>query len=138
MPDAQNLALPALGSFLFSREAIPDLEACDSANAYLLDAVRALAFINDRHGRRLVDYKNLRSEELGSVYEALLELLPDVHIEALQFDLRTVSGSERKSTGSYYTPELDLVQLRGITNRVDEAFEQCARNFYHVGLLLGR
>lgn len=103
------LGLPALGSFLFSREAIPDLEACDIANAYLLDAVRALAFINDRHGRRLVDYKNLRSEELGSVYEALLELLPDVHIEALQFDLKTVSGSERKSTGSYYTPE-SLVQ----------------------------
>ncbi len=104
-----ELALPALGSFLFSREAIPDLEACDIANAYLLDAVRALAFINDRHGRRLVDYKNLRSEELGSVYEALLELLPDVHIEARQFDLKTVSGSERKSTGSYYTPE-SLVQ----------------------------
>ena len=104
-----ELGLPALGSFLFSREAIPDLEACDIANAYLLDAVRALAFINDRHGRRLVDYKNLRSEELGSVYEALLELLPDVHIEALQFALKTVSGSERKSTGSYYTPE-SLVQ----------------------------
>ena len=104
-----ELALPALGSFLFSREAIPDLEACDIANAHLLDAVRALAFINDRHGRRLVDYKNLRSEELGSVYEALLELLPDVHIEARQFELKTVSGSERKSTGSYYTPE-SLVQ----------------------------
>ena len=104
-----ELGLPALGSFLFSREAIPDLEACDIANAYLLDAVRALAFINDRHGRRLVDYKNLRSEELGSVYEALLELLPDVHIEARQFELKTVSGSERKSTGSYYTPE-SLVQ----------------------------
>src|SRR5262249_24929327 len=104
-----ELALPALGSFLFSREASPDLEACDIANAYLLDAVRALAFISDRHGRRLVDYKNLRSEELGSVYEALLELLPDVHIEARQFELKTVSGSDRKSTGSYYTPE-SLVQ----------------------------
>ena len=66
--------------------------------------MRALAFINDRHGRRLVDYK-IYSEELGSVYEALLELLPDVHIEARQFELKTVSGSERKSTGSYYTPE---------------------------------
>jgi hypothetical protein len=104
-----ELALPALGSFLFSREAIPDLESCDIANAHLLDAVRALAFINDRHGRRLVDYKNLCSEELGSVYEALLELLPDIHIEARQFELKTVSGIERKSTGSYYTPE-SLVQ----------------------------
>jgi hypothetical protein len=36
------------------------------------------------------------------------------------------------------TSKLDFVQLRGITNRVNEAFEQFARNFYDVGLLLGR
>src|SRR5947208_17096446 len=88
-----ELGLPALGSFLFSRDAIPDLEACDIANAHLLDAVRALAFINDRHGRRLVDYKNLCSGELGSVYEALLDLLPDVYIETRQFEFKSVSVS---------------------------------------------
>jgi hypothetical protein len=31
--------------------------------------------------------------------------------------------------------QLDFIQLRGITNRVNEAFEQCAGDFYHVGLL---
>src|SRR5262245_29880350 len=33
--------------------------------------------------------------------------------------------------------ELDFIQLRGITNRVNEAFAQCTGDFYHVGLLLG-
>jgi len=32
-------------------------------------------------------------------------------------------------------PELDFIQLCGIAHRINEAFEQCAWNFYHVGLL---
>jgi hypothetical protein len=65
------LALPALGSFLWSSDAVVDLlgdESCQIANSDLLNAIRALAFIVDKHGRRPVDYKNLQSEELGSVY----------------------------------------------------------------------
>ena len=38
-----ELGLPALGSFLWSREAVADLAGCDLANADLLDAIRALA-----------------------------------------------------------------------------------------------
>jgi hypothetical protein len=34
-------------------------------------------------------------------------------------------------------PQLDFIQLCGIAHRIHEAFEQCARYFYHVGLLLG-
>jgi hypothetical protein len=104
-----ELGLPALGSFLFSNEAIADLEGCEIANHDLRSAIRALAFITDGHGRRTVDYKNLRSEELGSVYEALLELHPVINAEARQFDLERAGGNERKTTGSYYTPD-SLVQ----------------------------
>jgi hypothetical protein len=121
-----ELGLPALGSFLFSKEAIPDLEGCEIANAHLLEAVRALAFIIDKHGRRPVDYKNLRSEELGSVYEALLELHPEMNVEAKQFELKTASGNERKTTGSYYTPD-SLVQClldSALDPVVDEAIKQ--------------
>ena len=104
-----ELGLPALGSFLFSEEAVADLNGCELANHDLLEAVRALAFITDGHRRRTVDYKNLRSEELGSVYEALLELHPEINAEARQFNLASASGNERKTTGSYYTP-VSLVQ----------------------------
>ncbi|MBL8202642.1 MAG: N-6 DNA methylase [Blastocatellia bacterium] len=104
-----ELGLPALGSFLFSNDAIAALNNCEIANHDLLEAIRALAFIRDEHGLRTVDYKNLRSEELGSVYEALLELHPIINAEARHFDLDSASGNERKTTGSYYTPD-SLVQ----------------------------
>lgn len=99
-----ELALPALGSFLWSREAIADLDGCDIANRDLLEAVRALAFTVDNNILRAVDYKNLGSEELGSVYESLLELYPELNVDVGTFELSQAAGSERKTTGSYYTP----------------------------------
>jgi len=99
-----ELALPALGSFLFSPQAVADLEGCQLANADLLEAIRALAWTRDAHALRPVDYRNLGSEELGSIYESLLELHPLLNQETGTFELHTASGHERKTTGSYYTP----------------------------------
>ena len=59
---------------------------------------------SDGHALRPVDYRNLGAEELGSVYESLLELHPVLNAEAGTFELTTASGHERKTTGSYYTP----------------------------------
>ena len=52
---------------------------------------------------RPVDFRNLDSEELGSVYESLLELHPDYHPGEQVFRLSAAAGNERKTTGSYYT-----------------------------------
>jgi hypothetical protein len=98
------LGLPGLGGFLFSERATPDLDEAQLANRFLLEAIRALAFTTEGKVRRPVDYKNLGSEELGSVYESLLELHPRLHVGAATFNLDTAAGSERKTTGSYYTP----------------------------------
>ncbi len=100
----RELALPALGSFLFSDKALPDLEHCDISNFELSEATRALAVTVSNGIRRPVDYKNLGAEELGSVYESLLELHPRVNLDAASFELSVASGHERKTTGSYYTP----------------------------------
>jgi hypothetical protein len=99
-----ELALPALGSYLWSEEAITDLHKCDISNSDLLDAIWHLSYTKDENTRRPVDYKNLGSEELGSVYEFLLELHPLINSESGSFSLQTAGGSERKTTGSYYTP----------------------------------
>jgi len=99
-----ELALPALGSFLWSDQATPDLIKADIANHYLLDAVRALAFTVEDKVFRVVDYKNMGAEELGSVYESLLEMHPELNADAATFDLKVAPGHERKTTGSYYTP----------------------------------
>lgn len=69
----QALGLPALNGFLFSSQrAVPDLIGCELENASLLVAVHALAFTEEKGMRRTVDYKNLGSEELGSVEVARL------------------------------------------------------------------
>jgi hypothetical protein len=99
-----DLGLPGLGSFLWSVDATPHLRGADLPNTALLDAVRALATIDDRGVGRSVDYRNLGAEELGSVYESLLELHPDLKVDAATFDLTTGPGNERRTTGSYYTP----------------------------------
>ncbi len=99
-----ELALPALGSFLWSEAALPNLCRAELANRDLLEAVRALAFTEDQRRLRPVDYRNLGSEELGSIYESLLELHPEVDTGAALFALRSAAGHERKTTGSYYTP----------------------------------
>jgi hypothetical protein len=100
-----ELGLPALGGFLFSPGAAEALDGCDLDNHHLLTAVRALAFVGTGRARRPVSFKELGARELGSVYESLLELVPVVNARAGTFELRTASGNERKTTGSYYTPE---------------------------------
>jgi hypothetical protein len=106
----KGLGIPVLGSFLFSNEALPDLESAELENGALLIAVRGLAFILDGNTRRVVDYRNLGTRELGSVYESLLELHPQINMEAGTFELITAAGNERKTTGSYYTAE-DLIKV---------------------------
>jgi hypothetical protein len=98
------LGLPALGSFLWSDRALVDLNRAQLSNRALLEALRALASVRDGKVLRAVDYKNLGAEELGSVYESLLELHPELDADAGTFALNVAAGSERKTTGSYYTP----------------------------------
>ena len=123
---APELGLPVLGSFLWSEESVSDLIACDISNSYLLEAVRALGFT--RRGKDLwrVDYRNLGSEELGSVYESLLELVPDLNVDAHSFSLTVVAGHERKTTGSYYTPH-SLVQCL-LDSALDPVLDEAARS----------
>ena len=119
-PDGcQTLGLSGLGSFLWTPEKTPNLngphEAADGrtpveiSNDDLLSAIRALAYVEQDGILRSVDYRNLGSEELGSVYESLLELHPDIEIDAQRFSLATAAGNQRKTSGSYYTPD-SLVQ----------------------------
>lgn len=103
------LALKGLGSFLWSDSAVADLIGCKLQNRSLLRAIFSLSFTVVEKTRHIVDYRNLGPEELGSVYEALLEMHPELDLNAGLFSLKAVSGNERKTTGSYYTPS-ELVQ----------------------------
>jgi hypothetical protein len=121
-----ELALPALGSFLFSPRAMPHLDACEISNRDLLAAVRSLAITQTKQGRRAVDYKNLGAEELGSVYESLLELHPALDTVVGTFSLSSAAGSERKKTGSYYTPTSLISCL--LDSALDPVIAEAARS----------
>jgi hypothetical protein len=103
---APALALKPLGSFLWSPDAVEALAGVSLDNRHLLDAVRHLCLVHDEEAKvqRPVDYRNLGAEELGSVYESLLELHAEVDPDGRAFALETAAGNERKTTGSYYTP----------------------------------
>ena len=105
------LGLPAMGGGLWDPTSTEDVGGAELANRDLLTAIRALAFTIDGTTRRPVDYRNLGAEELGSVYESLLELHPDVDLASRSVTLGTVAGHERKTTGSYYTPSSLVQQL---------------------------
>lgn len=79
-----RLALPALGG-LFALTQCPDLDGADLDNAHWLSALAALRW--SRHGGNLapVDYRNMAPEELGSVYESLLELEPELDLPRRAF-----------------------------------------------------
>lgn len=81
------------------------LLGAELANHDFLKAIRSLGWVSGKSGRmQPVDYRHLGAEELGSVYESLLELVPRVNTETRTFELAHLAGNERKTTGSYYTP----------------------------------
>jgi len=109
-----RLALPALGG-LFAAKQCPDLDAARLDNRSLLTAMRHLRWAQIAKKFAAIDYRNMGPEELGSVYESLLELVPTVDLPARRFgfvgltEAGRTDGNARKTTGSYYTPD-SLVQ----------------------------
>ncbi|WP_225799133.1 Eco57I restriction-modification methylase domain-containing protein [Streptomyces sp. NK15101] len=101
-----ELALPGLGGLFSRSETDAPLDGLKLSNESLLSAVRHLAQVRDPGARRWrpVDYRHLDAEELGSVYESLLELEPKHSATDRSFELVEVAGNSRKTTGSYYTP----------------------------------
>lgn len=117
------LGLPPLGSALWDPAATPDLNQARITNSQLLTAIRSLAYTRRENALQFVNYRLLDSEELGSIYESLLELRPEVDTATGTFTLRRVSGNERKTSGSYYTPTPLIAALLDVSldHLLDEA-----------------
>lgn len=130
---AEALGLTALDGDLFGPDAINKIQDTHLYNADLVAAICALSLYHDPQSKavRRVNYAALDVEELGSVYEGLLDYRPVIiHLEGTEarsnledtsvspslrgefffpssWDFELVTGTERKTTGSYYTrPEL--------------------------------
>lgn len=109
----EALGLPALGG-LFNANELPHLETARLRNRAFMEALYRLSWLSDRTGIVPVNWRAMETEELGSVYESLLELQPQLGNDGktLVFASEAAEqrGNQRKTTGSYYTPD-SLVQL---------------------------
>lgn len=107
-----KLGLPALGG-LFAHGQLPSLEEASLRNRAFMEAIYRLSWLTDKTGMIPVNWRAMETEELGSVYESLLELQPqladDGKMLVFASDAAEQKGNQRKTTGSYYTPD-SLVQ----------------------------
>lgn len=127
-----RLGLPALGG-LFAPAQCSALDAAQLTNADLLSAMKSMRWASQSGGSLApIDYRNMGTEELGSVYESLLELVPEVDLHARTFGFvgltsegtssAAVAGNDRKLTGSFYTPDSLVQEL--VKSALDPVIEQ--------------
>lgn len=97
---------------LFDKYEIPTIRKLAIKNHDLLEAIRCLTLFEEEHILKRINYLDLDAEEIGSIYESLLDYTPRVLPSAMEIDGRTIPaneffldprGSARKTTGSYYT-----------------------------------
>lgn len=106
-----QLGLPALGG-LFEPEQCASVDAARLQNRALLEAMFRLGWLRSPSGIARVNWRDMGPEELGSVYESLLELVPRIANEGRTFGFAQAEqgrATARKESGSYYTPD-SLVQ----------------------------
>ena len=102
-----SIGLPPYNGGLFQRERTPllaDIRLDDSVMAMAIDA---LSFEQNPDGRRYINYRDLGVQQLGSIYERLLE--HEIVRDSAGIAVRP-NIFARKGSGSYYTPA-DLVGL---------------------------
>ncbi|KYC44239.1 restriction endonuclease [Scytonema hofmannii PCC 7110] len=105
------LGLSPLNGDLFGSKTLLDLDDCGIDNYDLMQAIRHLSLYEQRGQIRRVNYAALDVEELGSVYESLLDFHPQIVQHEGVYQFKLVFGSDRKTTGAYYTPPQLVQQL---------------------------
>ena len=102
-----SIGLPPYNGGLFNRERTPLLANVRLGDEVLADVIDTMSFERAAGGRRYINYRDLSVQQLGSIYERLLE-------RELVRDGETVvvrpNVFARKGSGSYFTPH-ELVNL---------------------------
>ena len=102
-----SIGLPPYNGGLFDRERTPLLCETRLGDQVMSDIIDALSFERTERGRRYINYRDLSVQQLGSIYERLLEY--ELVREGGKIVVRP-NIFARKESGSYYTPD-DLVSL---------------------------
>jgi hypothetical protein len=110
----------AFGGQLFSDRKINTILNLKIKNKFILDAIYQLSFFKSENLINKINYANLAIDELGSVYESLLDYEPKLAKESTTFSNKQINrgtfyldnrGTDRKTSGSYYTDSRLVAQL---------------------------
>ena len=115
-----SIGLPPYNGGLFAPQAAPLLERARLADAVLAPIIYDLSHTKSDAGRRYVNYRDMTVQQLGSIYERLLEREP-VRAADGRIEVRPNSYA-RKDSGSFYTPQplVDLIVERTLGPLVEE------------------
>ena len=102
-----SIGLPPYNGGLFDARRTPLLADIRLGDAVMASVIDALSFEITPDGRKYINYRDLTVQQLGSIYERLLE--HEVVREGDEIVIRP-NIFARKGSGSYYTPD-DLVGL---------------------------
>ncbi len=103
-----SIGLPPYNGGLFAPEAAPLLDRVRLPDAVVAPVVYDLSHAETAEGRRFVNYRDMSVQQLGSIYERLLEREP-VRDDTGRIAVR-LNPYARKDSGSFYTPQ-ELVDL---------------------------
>lgn len=102
------LGIPPYNGGLFASDEAPLLDSVRVPDSVMASALDALSYERSAGDGRYINYRDLSVQQLGSIYERLLEF------EVVRDDTGTLAVRPnlfaRKNTGSYYTPD-ELVGL---------------------------
>ena len=125
-----SIGLPPYNGGLFAAEAAPLLEKVRLPDSAVARIVYDLSHAGTGGARRFVNYRDMSVQQLGSIYERLLEREPARDGEG-QIVVRPNSYA-RKDSGSFFTPQelVDLIVDRSLKPLAEErlrAFEDRSR-----------
>ena len=127
----ESIGLPPYDGGLFGSEAAPLLDEVRLPDASVAPIIHDLSHVRDVDGKgpRFVNYRDMSVQQLGSIYERLLEQEP-VRDEDGVIVVRP-NPYARKDSGSFFTPQelVDLIVDRTLKPLVEErreAFERKA------------
>lgn len=135
----ESLGVPAYNGGLFDDDNLEFILDVECLNEKLLSAVHDLTHIEQGGYQQRISYADLGVEEIGAVYESLLEFTPQLAETVIEFEDRTITsgsfylddrGMDRKETGSYYTdPGLiqHLIQS-ALKPTVDDRLNEAGKN----------
>ena len=115
-----SIGLPPYNGGLFASEAAPMLERVRLSDKNIAPIVYDLSHAETDGERRFVNYRDMSVQQLGSIYERLLEQEP-VSDESGGIVIRP-NPYARKDSGSFFTPQelVDLIVDRTLKPLVEE------------------